>query len=61
MELAKIGLAEVKEMLDDGWGDFDVIEENGVILDCFRVSFPTTSGCSQAATIRICGGSLKGR
>lgn len=39
MELAKIGLAEVKEMLDDGWGDFDVIEENGVILDCFRAFF----------------------
>lgn len=39
MELAKIGLAHVKEMLDDGWSDVTFAVDNAVTLECLRAFF----------------------
>lgn len=39
MELAKIGLAHVKEMLDDGWCDVTFAVDNAVTLECLRAFF----------------------
>ena len=39
MKLAKIGLAHVKEMLDDGWSDVTFAVDNAVTLECLRTFF----------------------